>query len=221
MKIVRSTPVSRVLGLLVCATFIVASQRSASAQQAPTVEFFEGVWKITKVVTDGVANTSPQPGVAIFSGSYFSFTRVTSSEARPPAPPARDPAQLTDAEKIARYEEWAPFGAGAGTYELRGNTLLTHNIVAKAARNMTLTERVIIEQIDEDTFVATPRRVNRTLVGKRPTPAFGKGGLLGESCMSRNADTAIWGIHAGRTGDPITCVGLVGGSTNTSRSAGR
>ena len=156
MKIVRSTPVSCVLGLLVCATFVVASQRSAIAQQAPTAEFFEGVWKITKVVTDGVANTSPQPGVAIFSGSYFSFTRVTSSEARPPAPPARDPAQLTDAEKIARYTEWAPFGAGAGTYELRGNTLLTHNIVAKAARNMTLTERVIIEQIDEDTFVATP-----------------------------------------------------------------
>ena len=40
-------------------------------------------------------------------------------------------------------------------YELTGNTLLTHNIVAKAARNMTLTERVSIEQIDQDTFVAT------------------------------------------------------------------
>jgi len=140
-----------------CATFVAAySQQSAFAQQSLTAQYFEGVWKITKVVApEGVADTSPQPGLSIFFGGYFSITRVTSSEAREPAPLPANPAQLTDAEKIARHDEWAPFGAAAGTYEIRGDTLVTHNVVAKAARNMSLTEQATIQQVDANTFVAT------------------------------------------------------------------
>jgi hypothetical protein len=45
--------------------------------------------------------------------------------------------------------------ASASTYEIRGDTLVTHNFVAKAARNMSLTEQATIQQVDADTFVAT------------------------------------------------------------------
>lgn len=156
MKLVRSVPVCT-LALLLCATLVAYSQQSAFAQQGLTAQYFEGVWKITKVVTpEAVADINPQPGLAIFSGGYFSVTRVTSSVAREPSPPPKNPAQLTDAEKIARHDEWAPFGGAAGTYEIKGDTLVTHNIVAKAARGMTLTEQATIQRIDSDTFVATP-----------------------------------------------------------------
>ncbi len=158
MKSVRSVFAPRALVLLMCATFAVTYSQQAAFAQDLTPQYFEGVWKITKVVTpEGVADTSPQPGLTIFSGGYFSIVRVTSSEAREPAPPPKNPAQLTDAEKIARHDEWAPFGATAGTYELKGDTLVTHNIVAKAARGMTLTEQATIQRIDADTFVAMPK----------------------------------------------------------------
>jgi hypothetical protein len=68
----------------------------------------------------------------------------------------KDPEKLTDAEKIARYDEWAPFAASAGTYEVRGNTLVTHNVVAKMVRGMTLTEQATIK-FEGDTFVASPK----------------------------------------------------------------
>lgn len=129
------------------------AQHTASAQTPLTAAAFEGVWKVTKVVKAGVVDDNPQPGLTIFSGGYFSIVRVTSSGARKAAPAPKDPANLTDAEKIARYEEWAPFGAAAGRYEVRGHTLVTHNFVAKAAANMTLTEEATIS-FEGDRFVA-------------------------------------------------------------------
>jgi hypothetical protein len=128
-----SAPVSRPLALLILATFAFAiSQQAAFAQGGPTAESLEGVWKVTKVVKAEVTYTNPQPGdLAIFSPGYFSFVRVTSSEARQQSPAPKDAEKLTDAEKVARYDEWAPFGASAGTYEVRDNTLVTHGVVAK------------------------------------------------------------------------------------------
>jgi hypothetical protein len=94
---------------------------TAFAQQAGlTAESIEGVWKVTKVVQAGVVNTNPQPGLLIFTRGYYSATRVTASEARRQSPAPKDPAHLTDAEKIAFYDEWAGYAASAGTYEVRG-----------------------------------------------------------------------------------------------------
>lgn len=42
----------------------------------------------------------------------------------------------------------------AGTYEVKGNTLIEHNIVAKMVRGMTLTEEATIT-FGGDTFVAS------------------------------------------------------------------
>ena len=98
------------------------------------------------------------PVLQIFSRGYYSLIRVTGGEARQPSPVLKDSSKLTDKEKIARYNEWAPFGASAGTYEVKGNTLITHAIVAKNAGGMTVgaTEEATIQRIDGGTFVATP-----------------------------------------------------------------
>jgi hypothetical protein len=134
---------------------------TAFAQQAgPTAESFEGVWKVTKVVQAGVVNTNPQPGLLIFTRGYYSTTRVTASEARKQSLAPKDPAHLTDAEKIAFYNEWVGYGASAGTYEVKGNTIINHNIVAKMVGGMTLTEEAIILNFDGNSFVARPKPGN-------------------------------------------------------------
>jgi hypothetical protein len=56
---------------------------------------------------------------------------------------------LTDAEKIARYEQWNPFIANAGTYEVKGTTLVRRPRVAKnetvMARNSSLENEFKLE----------------------------------------------------------------------------
>jgi hypothetical protein len=134
---------------------------TAFAQQAgPTTKSIEGVWKVTKVVQGGVVNTNPQPGLMIFTRGYYSATRVTAGEARKQAPAPKDPAHLTDVEKIAFYNEWAGYAASAGTYEIEGDTMINHNVLAKMVRGMTLTEEAIIEDFDGHSFVARPKPGN-------------------------------------------------------------
>jgi len=134
---------------------------TAFAQQRNlTSSSLEGVWKVTKVVQGGVVNTNPQPGLLIFTRGYYSATRVTASEARKQSPAPNDPENLTDAEKIAFYNEWAGYAASAGTYEVKGNTIINHNILAKMVRGMTLTEEAIIVSFDGNSFVAKPKPGN-------------------------------------------------------------
>jgi len=81
--------------------------------------------------------TDPQPGLIIFTKGYYSSMVVRASQPRATVAPAKDPANLTDAEKIARYEQWSPFTANSGTYEVKGSTLQMHPIVAKSVDVMT------------------------------------------------------------------------------------
>jgi len=156
MKPVLSAPVSRSFALIILAALAFAFPgQPAFAQEALTAKSFEGVWKITRVVKAGVADTDPQPSLQMFSRGYYSIIRINSIEARKAAPLPKDPKKPTDTEKIALYDEWAPYAASAGTYEVKGNTLITHNIVAKMVRGMTLTEEATIK-FEGDTFVASP-----------------------------------------------------------------
>jgi len=141
------------------ALMILAGQ-VAFAQEGLTAKSLEGVWKVTKVVQAGVANNDPQPGLLIFSRGYYSTTRVTASGPRKQAPDPKDPKNLTDAEKIARYEEWAGYGASAGTYEVKGNTIINHNMVAKMVRGMTLTEEAIVSKFARNSSLASPKPGN-------------------------------------------------------------
>ena len=105
----------------------------------------EGVRKIVEMVTTG-ANAStistPQPSLVIFTKRHYSFLYLHGAQPRPQFAPAKDPDNLTDAEKIARYEQWSQFTANAGTYEVKGSTLTRHPFVAKnetvMARNSSL-----------------------------------------------------------------------------------
>jgi Lipocalin-like domain len=98
----------------------------------------EGVWKVAEVMPPASnANekatpiTNPQPGLIIFTKGYYSGMAVTANQPRTAAAAAKDPSNLTDAEKIAQYEQWRPFIANAGTYEVKGSTLTLHAMVAK------------------------------------------------------------------------------------------
>ena len=102
-----------------------------TSAQAPSLQ---GVWRVSEIVVTGAnasTNTSPQPGLYVFTKQHYSIVTVNGTAARKDVSPAKDPARLTDAEKVARYEMWNPFTANSGTYEVKGNTLTTHPMAAK------------------------------------------------------------------------------------------
>ena len=50
--------------------------------------------------------------------------------------PAKQPAKLSDAEKIARYEEWASLIANAGNYKIEGGAVILRPSIAKSVAFM-------------------------------------------------------------------------------------
>lgn len=117
---------SRAVLLTLCVLFPVV----AFSQTSP----IDGVWKIAEVVTTGAnaaTNATPQASLIIFTRGHYSWVNVTGTAPRTQTPPPKDPARLTDAEKIARHDEWAPLTAQAGTFEVKGTTVTRHALVAK------------------------------------------------------------------------------------------
>jgi hypothetical protein len=115
-------------------TLFALSIAAVSQNRAVTPASLEGVWKVAEIVTTG-ANAAtirnPQPSVVIFTRGYYSYVSVNGAQPRPKFGPAKDPARLTDAEKVARFEQWSPFTANSGTFELKGTTLSRRPTVAK------------------------------------------------------------------------------------------
>ena len=116
--------------LLTCASF------------AQTKGPIEGVWKISAIVIPAKNSTekdttltNPQPGLIIFTKGYYSTVVV--HEERPAVAAAKDPQNMTDAEKLALYTQWKPFTANSGTYQINGSTITRKSIVAKNANAMT------------------------------------------------------------------------------------
>lgn len=117
---------------------------SASAAFAQTKTPVEGVWRVAEVVVPGgspaekgTTITNPQPGLLIFTRGHYSQLVVRGDKPRVAVGTAKDPQNLTDAEKIARYEQWRLLIANAGTYEVKGSTLIIRVIVAKSVDVMT------------------------------------------------------------------------------------
>jgi hypothetical protein len=124
---------------LVAASLVIAVPTLAFAQRA-TATPLDGVWKITEVITTGAnaaTNATPQPSLIIFARGHYSFVSVSGTQPRPTYPPPNDPSKLTDAEKLARFEQWNPFTANAGTFEVKGTTLTRRPVVAKNVTVMT------------------------------------------------------------------------------------
>ena len=120
----------RPLAIALCLTVPTAG----SAQESSAAGTLQGVWKIVERVTTG-ANAStisdPQPSLIIFTNGHYSVLMVQGAQPRPRFAPAKDQNKLTDAEKIARYEQWNPLIANAGTYEVKGTTIIRRPSVAK------------------------------------------------------------------------------------------
>jgi hypothetical protein len=117
---------------------------SASAAFAQTKTSVEGVWRVAEVVSPGgnpaekgTTISNPQPGLVIFTRGYYSGVVVTGTQPRAAVTPPKDPPNLTDAEKLARYEHWRPVFAASGTYEIKGSTLILRANVAKNVEGMT------------------------------------------------------------------------------------
>jgi len=117
------------------ALLIVFCVLSASGGFAQTKSPVEGAWRIAEWVERGETITNPQPGLIIFTRGYYSVAIVMKPRAA--LGPTKDPQNLTDAEKIDRFEQWRPFTAISGTYEVKGSMLVMRPIVAKNVWDMT------------------------------------------------------------------------------------
>jgi hypothetical protein len=123
--------VAVLVGVFFVPSLVLAQARSA----APTIE---GAWQVTELVTAGPnAYTSTQPGLYIFTKKYYSAIWTTSSQPRKQNAPLPDVAKATDAEKLARYEEYQALGAQSGTYEVKGSMLTRRPLIAKNVGVMT------------------------------------------------------------------------------------
>ena len=119
----------------------------------------DGVWKIAEVVTTGAnpaTNTSPQASLIIFARGHFSWLSVGGTTPRKQSAAAATPGKLTDADKVARYEEWNPFTANTGTFEIKGSTLMRRMLVAKNVGVMSSTTPNVHEfKLEGDTLWLT------------------------------------------------------------------
>ncbi len=98
----------------------IAGQADASA--------LEGAWRVAEMTTAGPGGgrvDSPQPGLLLFTGGYYSYTLVTADEPRPVPP--RGVATMEDL-----LNAWSPFTANAGTFEVSDTTMIRRPLVAKS-----------------------------------------------------------------------------------------
>ena len=114
--------------------FVLAYAVAALGQSKPSIQ---GAWQITETVFSGggaaipaTVNAEPQPGLSIFTAGHYSMTRVDGDKARVPA---KDPSKPT----LAELQEQNRFAAQAGTYDVKGDTITLHRIVALSIANMT------------------------------------------------------------------------------------
>jgi hypothetical protein len=116
------------------ALLIVVCMLSASGGFAQTKSPVEGVWKITEWIEAGKTNTNPQPALLIFTKGYYSVAMLMAP--RTDSIPLERGRTLTDAEKVAQFEQWKWFVGISGSYEVKESTVVMHPIVAKEPSDM-------------------------------------------------------------------------------------
>ena len=96
----------------------------------------EGVWKIVEWVESGRTITTVQPSLFIFTKGYYSMLFLQTDQPRGSVAAPQTRQNLTDAEKIARFEHWSPFTAASGTYQVSDTTVTLRPIIAKSGWEM-------------------------------------------------------------------------------------
>jgi hypothetical protein len=154
-----------VVGIIVATTAVGFSQAKPSAS-------IQGVWKVVEIVTTGAnpaTNANPQPSLYIFTNRHYSLISVNGTQVRPDVQAAKDPAKLTDAEKLARYEMWNSFSANSGTYEVKGTTLTRRPLVAKNVNVMTGPPVVAESRLEGNTLTLTAQSASGQPVSETRT----------------------------------------------------
>jgi hypothetical protein len=126
---------------------------SQAQTKAPAA--LQGVWKVAEVEVTGAGayvNSTPQAGLLFFTTKYYSNMSVQGRGPRPAVETAKDPAHLTDAEKLARFAQWSLFTANAGTYEVKGDTVMYRPIVAKNESVMAQGPTAVRFKVDGNTL---------------------------------------------------------------------
>jgi hypothetical protein len=133
---------------------LLVSGPSLAFAQGTTAPSVDGIWKIEANVVTGAnaATVSPQASLVIFARGYYSLMSVYGTQPRQATARPKDLNHLTDAEKIARYEEWNPVTAQAGTYDIEGTTMTRRPLVAKNAALMTNPSIVQEFKLEGDTL---------------------------------------------------------------------
>jgi hypothetical protein len=129
----------RAFVVVTAAIVVLASAATNLLSQAkPTpASLIVGVWRGTSTVVTGTgarAHPNRHPNVFIYTKTHYAFLAQDGQFPKPirqAVAPPKDPNNLTDAEKLARYELWEPLGAQAGTYEVTGNTVVDRPILEK------------------------------------------------------------------------------------------
>ena len=111
--------------LLIGATFLLAGCATPQSQLI-------GTWRIIETtVNDGTiaaTNSSPEPGIYIFTSSHFSNMLILGD-----VPRSAFSSSSAPEERLAAYDV---FIADAGTYEATDKEFYTHNIIAKVPNVM-------------------------------------------------------------------------------------
>jgi hypothetical protein len=131
------------------------AQVAGIAQSGSTTSPVIGVWRLAEVTETG-ANartiTTPQPGLIIFTPRYYSIEMVTSDAPRPELP-------RQGATDKQRAEAFGPFTANAGTYDIKGNELITTIITAKNPNAMKTGSQTFAFKMDgKNTLLLTQTR---------------------------------------------------------------
>ncbi len=97
----------------------------AQAQLKPTP--LTGTWRVVEVTRSGPngGTLHDVPGLLIFTGNHYSRMYIATEQPRKP---------VTDASKASAEEllaTWGPFIAASGTYEIVGDKVNFHAMVAK------------------------------------------------------------------------------------------
>ena len=119
----------------------------------------QGVWRAVEITVtnpDPAPNafqkgthTNVQPELLIFTGKHYSIVADTAAEPRP-----RTPVAATGKPTLEELQtRWGPFVANAGTYEVSGDTLTRHVLVAKNPALQGTTGRATIKHDGKNLWV--------------------------------------------------------------------
>jgi hypothetical protein len=143
-------------------------------QTKPSKPSIQGVWRAVEITITNPnppPNTLPkgthtniQPELLIFTAKHYSLTADTAAEPRPTTP-VKEEGKPTVEELQSR---WGPFAANAGTYEVSGDTLTRHVVVAKSPANQGKGVNRATIKLDGNNLWVTPVETAR---GKVENPA--------------------------------------------------